>query len=590
MGWRVTVAVLAVMASLAFASSARAQNTYQVTGTADQLSPPPCQQIQPSIYTCSSLRGAVVAANDSDGADVIGPLLGTYDLNQQLSINDDLSLVGSGARVTTISPGGDTTRVMSIGSSASVSAVGLTIADGHVVSGAGGNIAIAQGSTLTLVFARVTGGIANQGGGILNEGTLNIGYSLLDNNSAQQIGGAIFNDGDLSNRPTVSLIDSTLANNYSAEGGGIYSAGNAANQILLSMSTIARNTGGGGLSFDGPQEVSMLGSIIAGNASGNCRGGQVASANWSVESGTDCGLAGASNRQGTDAGIAAALADAGGPTNVLTIPANSAAVDLVSTCFSGQDQRGYLRTPGEPCDAGAYDHAGVAQGDEPPVQTPVPTPVQTPVQTPVPTPSATPEPTPVANQSVVVREVSGAVKIRLKGTNKFVDLDATTDIPLGSEVDTKKGAIELTSVPKPGAPPEKAKFYDGIFKVDADGRDHGADVERAARAVHEEGQGGGRGGEAQEAQALGRGQGRVPHQRQVQRRDGPRHQVARGGLLRGHADQGHARRRHRPRQRAQEEQGVAGPEEVPGEAQVTKLILAALAALLLIAAPAQAET
>ena len=71
----------------------------------------------------------------------------------------------------------------------------------------------------------------------------------------------------------------------------------------------------------------------------------------------------------------------------------------------------------------------------------------------------------MVNQTVVVRETAGQVLVKLKGTNKFVALDATRGIPVGSTVDTKKGRVELTSVPKAGAPPEKAVFYDGIFQV-----------------------------------------------------------------------------------------------------------------------------
>ena len=50
-----------------------------------------------------------------------------------------------------------------------------------------------------------------------------------------------------------------------------------------------------------------------------------------------------------------------------------------------------------------------------------------------------------------------------------------------------------------------------------------------------------RGGEAEDAQAVGRRQGQVPHQRPVQRGDRPRHQVARPGHLHEHAHAGHRR-------------------------------------------------
>ena len=83
-------------------------------------------------------------------------------------------------------------------------------------------------------------------------------------------------------------------------------------------------------------------------------------------------------------------------------------------------------------------------------------------QTPTPTP--TPEPTPVAQQTVVARP-SGTVKVKLRGTNRFVDLNGTTGIPLGSEIDAKRGRVELEAVPRPGAAPERATFYGGIFVV-----------------------------------------------------------------------------------------------------------------------------
>jgi hypothetical protein len=84
---------------------------------------------------------------------------------------------------------------------------------------------------------------------------------------------------------------------------------------------------------------------------------------------------------------------------------------------------------------------------------------------PTPTPTPTPSPTPVANQSVVVRPAGGTVLVRRKGTNRFVALDTTQGIPLGSEVDTRHGKVELSSVPKPGAKPQTALFYGGIFVV-----------------------------------------------------------------------------------------------------------------------------
>jgi hypothetical protein len=72
---------------------------------------------------------------------------------------------------------------------------------------------------------------------------------------------------------------------------------------------------------------------------------------------------------------------------------------------------------------------------------------------------------PVYHKTVVANPVSGKVLVKRPGSNKFVELDGSQGIPLGSTVDVRKGKIELTSVPKKGGAPEKAVFYDGIFKV-----------------------------------------------------------------------------------------------------------------------------
>ncbi len=59
--------------------------------------------------------------------------------------------------------------------------------------------------------------------------------------------------------------------------------------------------------------------------------------------------------------------------------------------------------------------------------------------------------TPVFHKTVVVEKVSGSVLVKRPGGG-FVEFDGSSDIPLGSEVDARKGRIKLTSVPtKPAA-------------------------------------------------------------------------------------------------------------------------------------------
>ena len=68
-------------------------------------------------------------------------------------------------------------------------------------------------------------------------------------------------------------------------------------------------------------------------------------------------------------------------------------------------------------------------------------------------------------QSVVVGPTSGTVLIKEKGSNRFVPLDVTKGIPLGSEVDARKGRVELTAIARRGGTVDKAVFYDGMFIV-----------------------------------------------------------------------------------------------------------------------------
>ena len=167
-----------------------------------------------------------------------------------------------------------------------------------------------------------------------------------------------------------------------------------------------------------------------------------------------------------------------------------------------------------------------------------------PAATPAPQPIATPAPTPrpQAGETVVARAISGRILVKRPGGSGFVELRGTDGIPVGSEVNAKNGRVRLTIEPGDGKPLQQAVFYAGIFKLSQAGDDARPDAQRAARGVQEEGrEGGAEQGEV--AQAVGRRQGQVPHAGPLQRGDGPRHDLARAGLLRRDADAGPPGRR-----------------------------------------------
>jgi hypothetical protein len=76
-----------------------------------------------------------------------------------------------------------------------------------------------------------------------------------------------------------------------------------------------------------------------------------------------------------------------------------------------------------------------------------------------------PAPTPIYHQTVVVRPVSGVVRVRRPGSRRFVTLTTADAVPLGSTIDVRDGVLALSSVPKPAAAAQTSTFYAGIFKV-----------------------------------------------------------------------------------------------------------------------------
>jgi len=80
-------------------------------------------------------------------------------------------------------------------------------------------------------------------------------------------------------------------------------------------------------------------------------------------------------------------------------------------------------------------------------------------------PLPAPAPTPGVGERVVVRPVSGKVFVRRSGSAAFEELKASLAIPVGTEVDARKGRIRLTAEPAQGKQVQRADFYGGLFRV-----------------------------------------------------------------------------------------------------------------------------
>jgi hypothetical protein len=84
-----------------------------------------------------------------------------------------------------------------------------------------------------------------------------------------------------------------------------------------------------------------------------------------------------------------------------------------------------------------------------------------------------PLPPPVPGKSVNVNVVSGQVFVKLPGGGRratgpakgFVPLTGQLQVPVGSQLDTKKGRVALTSAANTGTKTQSSDFYQGIFQV-----------------------------------------------------------------------------------------------------------------------------
>jgi hypothetical protein len=454
-------ALILLLAASAALPSTAAASTYMVVGTGDGDAGCRASSTGATNFECDSLRAAIAVASAAPGNAVYLPG-GTYSVTQaQLTLASDVTLVGANARAVTIQRSGSG-RIFVVPPGATPSVYGVTISGGNQGNGSGGNI-LNQGELL-LANVRVTGGTAANGGGIANVGgDLSVFWSLIDNNQATGgQGGGISNEGvSAGAASTLQLLDTTVAfNTASGGGGGIRSFGNAGNDVDLLAATIGRNSGSGsnpgGIAVD-DGSASAQGSIIATNfgdsTPSNC-GGAVTDQGGNISDNTDCEFSNTG-----DPLLDTQLSYLGGHTPVLAIPSESPAKNRVQPCPFPLDQRLATR-PASSCDAGAYQQGvdAPALGDATPLAPTAPPPPPPPAPTPSPTA------TPVAGKSVAGTTVEGKVLVKTPG-GKFVALDPTKPIPLGSTIDTKNGTIQLTAQQKKNGKPQTAKFFDGIFKI-----------------------------------------------------------------------------------------------------------------------------
>jgi hypothetical protein len=219
----------------------------------------------------ASLRAAVVNAADGDTIDATG-VSGTILLTSgELLATNSLTIVGPGQDILSVN-GNASSRVFRIGSNAVVAIAGFTITNGLANDGGG----IFNEGTLVVESTRFGGNIAERGGGIHSAGSLVISNCAFLDNSVEHSGGGIYgigpvsllnctlNDNDagvaggsVANFGALTVSDCTIDGNESGSGGGIY---NESGSVTVSNTSFIRNSAewGGGIFNNGDSGTATL--------------------------------------------------------------------------------------------------------------------------------------------------------------------------------------------------------------------------------------------------------------------------------------------------------------------------------------------
>lgn len=318
-----------------------------------------------------SLRDALQKANSNTSTDTISfksGLNGEIILTSALpAIDGSVSIQGPGANKISLTHGnGGTLNVVS----GIVNVSGLTIVGSGSDSSA---IVRNQFALLSLNEVVITGRGTNAQSGLINElsGTTVISDSAIIGSVGAVNGGGVQNAGSLT------IINSTLANNNAANGGAIHN--DATGSVILTNVTIADNSAtavGGGIVNVTNGTVSLANTIIARNilipagTAADVNGGFTSNGNnliGSTTGSTGFGATDVTNVSNANLNFAGAAVINGGPTPTLAILVGSPAINAGNSALAvdengtplGFDQRGapFARISGSSADIGAFELA-----------------------------------------------------------------------------------------------------------------------------------------------------------------------------------------------------------------------------------------
>jgi Domain of unknown function (DUF4347)/Bacterial cadherin-like domain len=310
-----------------------------------------------------SLREAIIAANNTAGADTIILGAGTYTLSitnngedasatGDLDITSDITIVGAGEGSTAISASGLGDRAFDVKSGATLTLNDLTVAGVNTNNQTGGAVSNAGTLSATDVVFRDNTNTNNPGGGLYNSGSMTLDRVSIINNTAAAGGGIEQANG------TLTMTNVTISGNSSLyNGAGLEISGGTATNIdyttVANNSTTSNGSGGGLYSTSGTVNISN--SIFADNTSQFNSGdvtGSVNSGGYNIFEDV-AGFTTDATDQTADPGLAALALDADSGQYVQAITDSSNAYNAAGGSAPTTDQRGIARDANP--DIGAYE-------------------------------------------------------------------------------------------------------------------------------------------------------------------------------------------------------------------------------------------
>jgi hypothetical protein len=224
-----------------------------------------------------SLRAQVLAANANAGLDQIvfnAGVTGTISLATTIDITDDLTLIGPGARVVTVS-GGNARRIFNVTAPASISR--LRMANGFTDRGAA--IAYNAAGLLSVSDCHFDQNTVTIDGGaiLLFQGSLLAERCTFTTDQAAGNGGVIWY-GQGGGTPTATIRNCTFVNNFASNAGGAIRQFNttAYTAAVTNCTFVVNNAGnnGGAIALAGGT-MTLLNNLFTANAAGGNPGGHL---------------------------------------------------------------------------------------------------------------------------------------------------------------------------------------------------------------------------------------------------------------------------------------------------------------------------